>query len=153
MNSHSLLEKDMDTARSVICPINPQFPFCKRNEAFQWEKAILSVDFAIQFCTTTPNACNYGRLWNSDSCVNDYHEWQAFLLRPTTKFQLMENIKNSLGSSLGNGMDDNTWNQEVFYNIEMSIPAVIARNNNSEKVCNIIFKKWVDLWFSMPKLL
>ena len=58
-----------------------------------------------------------------------------------SNFQLMENIKTSLGSSLGNGMDDNTWNQEVFYNIEMSIPAVIARNNNTEKVCNFIFKK------------
>ena len=141
INSHSLLEDDMNTARSVICPINPQFQFCTRNEAFQWEKAILSDDFAIQFCTTTPDACNDGRLWNSDSCVDDYYEWGAFLLRPTTKFQLIENIKNSLGSMLGNGMDDNTWNQEVFYNIEMSIPAVIARNNNSEKVCNIIFKK------------
>ena len=54
----------------------------------------------------------------------------------------MENIKNTLGPLLGKDMDDNTWNQEVFYNIEMSIPAVIARNNNTEKVCNIIFKKW-----------
>ena len=42
---------------------------------------------------------------------------------------------------LGKGMDDNAWKQEVFYMVEMAIPAVIA-SNNTEKVCNFIFKKW-----------
>ena len=46
----------------------------------QWGKAILSGKFAIQFCTTTPNACSDERLWNADSCFNNFDEWNAFLL-------------------------------------------------------------------------
>ena len=115
-------------------------PICTRNEIFQWESAIQSDEFAIQFCITTPGACGDARRWDADTCYNDFHEWQAFFLRPTTKFQLIESIKNSFGSMLGKGMDDNAWKQEVFYMVEMAIPAVIA-SNNTEKVCNFIFKK------------
>ena len=140
-HSLSFLEEDKKTARSVLCPINPKFPFCARNEVFQWEKAILSDEFAIQFCTTTPNACSDERLWNANSCDNDLHEFQEFFLRPTTRFQLMENIKNSLKSLLGKGMDDNAWNQEVFYTIELAIPAVIASYNNNTRICDFIFQK------------
>ena len=140
LNSPSILEEDKNTARSVICPINPKFPFCTRNEVFHWEKKALSEDFAVQFCSTTPDACSDERLWNADSCENDFNEWSEFFLRPTTRFQLMENIKNSLKSLLGEGMDDNAWNQEVFYIIELAIPAVIARTN-STRICDFIFQK------------
>ena len=121
-------------------------PICTRNEIFQWEnfaieKAIQSDEFVIQFCATTPGACSDERLWNADTCYNDYNEWSAFYLRPTTKFQVMENIMKAFGSILGKHKEDNALKQEVFYIVEMSIPAVIARNNNTEKVCDSIFKK------------
>ena len=141
INSHSLLEDDMNTARSVICPINPQFQFCSRNEAFQWGKAVLSDKFAIQFCTTTPDACSDERLWNADSCLKDLDELNAFYLRPTSRFQLMEHIENSLQPKLGNGMDITSWKKEVFYIIELAMPAVIANSNITEEVCNFIFHK------------
>ena len=125
----------------MICPIDSQLSICTGKEAFNWEKFIISDDFAIQFCATTPGACSDERLWNADSCHNDYNEWQAFFLQPTIKFQLMENIKNSLGSMRDNGMDENTWRQEVLYIfVEMTI-ATIARNNNAENVCNLFSKK------------
>ena len=74
LNNPSILEKDKNTARSVICPLNPKFPFCTRNEVIHWEKAILSDEFAIQFCITTPDAYSDERLWNADSCNNDFNE-------------------------------------------------------------------------------
>ena len=107
----------------------------------QWGKAILSGKFAIQFCTTTPDACSDERLWNADSCFNDFDEWNAFFLQPTSRFQLMEHIKNSLQSKLGHGMDKTSWMKEVFYMIEAAMPAVIARDNVNEEVCSFIFKK------------
>ena len=141
LNSPSILKKDMNTARSVICPINPKFPFCTRNEVFHWEKAGLSDELVIQFCTTTPNACSEERLWNADSCDSDFNGWSEYFLRPTTRFQLIENIKNSLKTLLGKDMDDNAWNQEVFYATELAIPAVIASYNNNTYICDLIFQK------------
>ena len=38
-----------------------------------------------------------------------------------TGFQLMDKFKDSLGSLIGTNMDEDAWNEEVFYTIEMAI--------------------------------
>ena len=143
LNSPSLLEDDLNTARSAICTINPQFPICTRNKAVFWEKVAYSDDFVHQFCHTTPGACNVDRLWNADSCNDDITEWYDFFLRPTTKFQLMERFKKSLGPLLGSDMDEYQWNEEVFYVIELAIPDIVGKFNSKKAsiVCDFMYPK------------
>ena len=38
-----------------------------------------------------------------------------------TGFQLMDKFKDSLGSLIGKNMDEDAWNEEVFYTIEMTV--------------------------------
>ena len=58
-NSKEMQESDLKTARSVICPENPDFPICQRNEVSVWENAFLTPELASTFCTSLPiNDCN-----------------------------------------------------------------------------------------------
>ena len=138
------MEDDLNTARSVICTINPEFPICTRNEAVFWEKIAGSDDFVRQFCNTTPGACNIERLWNADSCYDDETEWNNFFSRPTSKFQLMEKFKESLGSYGSDDMDEYSWNEEVFYVIELALPEILGKANSNKKksmICDTLYPK------------
>ena len=58
-NSKEMQESDLKTARSVICPENPDFPICQQNEVAVWENAFLTPELASMFCTSLPiNDCN-----------------------------------------------------------------------------------------------
>ena len=54
-NSKEMQESDLKTARSVICPENPDFPICQRNEVSVWEDAFMTPEMALAFCTSLPN--------------------------------------------------------------------------------------------------
>ena len=58
-NSKEMQESDLKTARSVICPENPDFPICQRNEVSVWEDAFLTPELASKFCSSLPtNNCD-----------------------------------------------------------------------------------------------
>ena len=58
-NSKEMQDGDLKTARSVICPENPDFPICQRNEVSIWEDAFLTPELAWKFCSSLPkNDCN-----------------------------------------------------------------------------------------------
>ena len=46
---------DLKIARSVLCPKNPDFPICQRNEVSVWEDAFMTPEMALAFCTSLPN--------------------------------------------------------------------------------------------------
>ena len=47
--------------------------------------------------------------------------YSAPITTSNTGFQLMDKFKDSLGSLIGTNMDEDAWNEEVFYTIEMAI--------------------------------
>ena len=58
-NSKEMQESDLKIARSVLCPKNPDFPICQRNEVSVWEDAFMTPEMALAFCTSLPNNdCN-----------------------------------------------------------------------------------------------
>ena len=54
-NSKEMQESDLKIARSVLCPKNPDFPICQRNEVSVWEDAFMTPEMALAFCTSLPN--------------------------------------------------------------------------------------------------
>ena len=61
-NSKEIQESDLKTARSVVCPENPDFPICQRNEVSVWEDAFLTPELASTFCESLPtNDCDHDK--------------------------------------------------------------------------------------------
>mgnify|MGYP006864268868 CR=1 FL=1 len=61
-NSKEIHDGDLKTARSVLCPENPAFSICQRNEVSIWEDAFLTPELAWKFCSSLPkNDCNSNR--------------------------------------------------------------------------------------------
>ena len=60
-------------------------------------------------------------------------------MTPKIRFQMIQDIVESLQPILGKGIEANVWKQEVFYAIELAVPEVFGRNNNTGKICDIIF--------------
>ena len=54
-NSKEMQASDLKIARSVLCPKNPDFPICQRNEVSVWEDAFMTPEMALAFCTSLPN--------------------------------------------------------------------------------------------------
>ena len=52
---------------------------------------------------------------------------------------MIQDIVESLQPILGKGIKTDLWKQEVFFAIELAVPEVFARNNNTGKICDIIF--------------
>ena len=58
-NNKEMQDVDLKTARSMLCPENPAFPICHRNEVSIWEDAFLTPELGWKFCTSLPkNDCN-----------------------------------------------------------------------------------------------
>ena len=60
-------------------------------------------------------------------------------MTPKIRFQMIQDIVESLQPILGKGIETHVWKQEVFYAIELAVPEVFARNNNTGKIFDIIF--------------
>ena len=60
-------------------------------------------------------------------------------MTPKIRFQMIQDIVESLQPILEKGIEANVWKQEGFYAIELAVPEVFARNNNTGKICDIIF--------------
>ena len=78
-------------------------------------------------------------MWDADSCHDNMHKWQNFLMTPKLRFKMIQDIVESLQPILGKGIKTDLWKQEVFFAIELAVPEVFARNNNTGKICDIIF--------------
>ena len=78
-------------------------------------------------------------MWDAESCHGNMHKWQNFLMTPKLRFKMIQDIVESLQPILGKGIKTDLWKQEVFFAIELAVPEVFARNNNTGKICDIIF--------------